>query len=228
MNRSGQYTYGSRRGKYGQLCVLRPPEPPSSPSCDDPELKRTMFNRGKLVLVSMVLLGLGAALFAFWFRYQHGKRTIDQWGSEAVVLVRDSDLVELVALAPADEAGANSELPPPVDAPEIMTIQGKALKVLEKVDISRAPGLVHLRHALVQDASYAWDEAVGGGEDLQWRYALRFSRNEKEAEFAFDLDRRRAKLVGRERAAALSPHLARGLHTFFDDHLNRAQTAGDK
>ena len=110
-----------------------------------------MFNRGKLVLLAMVLVGLGAASFAFWFRYERGKRTIDLWGSDAVLLVRDAEVVELLVLRPADASAVDPAALAAAQAQEAISVAGEHLHVDEQIDISQARGLVHLRHALVQD-----------------------------------------------------------------------------
>ena len=87
-------------------------------------------------------------------------------------------------------------------------------------DISQARGLVHLRHALVQDESYEWNVPPASADEFAWRHALRLERGDSRAVIAFDLDRQRAALAGSEQAVALSPRLANGLKTFFDDVLS--------
>ena len=68
---------------------------------------------------------------------------------------------------------------------------GRVLAV-SRVDVSKAPGLVHLRHGLVEDSNYAWSAVDAGRRPTEsWDVALAFFAAEASrptAVLAFDLE----------------------------------------
>lgn len=141
---------------------------------------------GRTVVVLLVLLGVCLAGFAFWFQWRQTRRCLDFLGADVARGVNEAQRVELWRLA----AGA-----------------GPRRRVVgERHDVSRAPGLVHLRHALVEDASFVWDpapadrewRAQSGGD---WTIAIAFFSRPATAEptavLAFDVDGGAMTVVGR-------------------------------
>jgi hypothetical protein len=87
-------------------------------------------NSGKLLILAIVAAAALLAGASWWFRYSATHRAAEFWGPRAAVLIRDAPTVTLLDLE-ANES---------------------------KVDISKAPGMVHLRYALMEDRSYEWPD----------------------------------------------------------------------
>src|SRR5262245_46257806 len=105
-----------------------------------------MLDRGKLAVLTMFALALAAAAFAWWWNYSRGQRALGFYGPRAANLVRTAPKVELLVLGTGDS-----------DPVESLPESGPVARI---IDISRAPGLVHARTALLDDASYDWDDSV--------------------------------------------------------------------
>ena len=105
---------------------------------------------GRRLVVGLLMLGLGLACFAIWFQWQQTRRCLAFYGSDSARLIQAAPRVELwePAAAPA-------------------TAQSAA-----RTDVSHAPGLVHLRRGLVEDANFDWQRAAGG--DAAWDAAFAF------------------------------------------------------
>jgi hypothetical protein len=132
--------------------------------------------RGSHAVLLILAAGMALGGYAWWHAYHRGHRSLDQWGSRAAVLIRYAPVVELWELNPqSDQRDDVSDL----------VIEGQAYAVLSKVDISKVRGLVHARHALVEDASFIWDEEPEkrAGE---WTIALHFVGPAGETTVAFN------------------------------------------
>lgn len=88
--------------------------------------------------IVVVLLGLGIALaaFALVFQWRQTDNCLGFYGSEVARAITTAPHVELWHLAEGAAAGR--------------------LVATARCDVSRAPGLVHLRRGLVEDANFAW------------------------------------------------------------------------
>ena len=54
-----------------------------------------MRNSGKLLIVAIFLVAFAAAGASWWFRYSATHRTVEFWGPQAAVLLRDAPHVVL-------------------------------------------------------------------------------------------------------------------------------------
>ncbi|MEX2026016.1 MAG: hypothetical protein WEH44_01925 [Pirellulaceae bacterium] len=118
---------------------------------------------GKLLIVAMVGAGVLAAGASWWFRFSATHRAAQFWGNEAASLIRDASNAEVLSLQLADDAAAEGHI----------EVAGAAWQITDSQDVSRAPGLTHLRHALLEDRSFRWpaqDVPVGA----TWSHGLRF------------------------------------------------------
>lgn len=106
---------------------------------------------GQRLVVGLVVLGLGLAGFAIWFQWQQTRRCLAFYGSDSARWIQAATRVEL--WEPQD--GALS-----------------GLESAKRVDISHAPGLVHLRRGLVEDANFDWQRA--DGSEAAWDAAFAF------------------------------------------------------
>ncbi len=104
-----------------------------------------MLDRGKLAVVTMFAVALAAAAFAWWWNYSRGQRALEFYKPKAAHLIRTAPQVEILFVGPPGRADAANS---PVDS-----VPGWGT-VIRKIDISKAPGLIHARTALLDDASY--------------------------------------------------------------------------
>ncbi|MEX2307619.1 MAG: hypothetical protein WD738_08510 [Pirellulales bacterium] len=114
---------------------------------------------GRLVIIGIVSIALAAAAASWWFRYAATHRALEFWGPETARLIRDAPTVEL-----------NQSIPP-VASPASGT--GGFLDSADGSDISHAPGLTHLRNALLEDRSFAWPPRPTTPRDT-WHWLLLF------------------------------------------------------
>jgi hypothetical protein len=107
-----------------------------------------------MVVAIMLAAALGLAAFAVWFQWRQTRRCLDFYGGDVARLVQTAPRVELWRLAPTAEPSS----PEP----------------RERIDVSQAPGLVHVRRGLVEDANFAWDSPPAPGLPQTWSLALAF------------------------------------------------------
>ena len=138
-------------------------------------------SRGTWLVAALLLLGLAAAITGIWFQWQQTRRCLDFYGPAAARRIAAAPTVELLLVQPGQGPGQLGEQ--------------------TRIDISKAPGLVHLRRGLVEDANFSWQgtdaRASGGGaggavpERLpleSWDVALVFSEPLGRTTLVIDLD----------------------------------------
>jgi hypothetical protein len=86
---------------------------------------------GKLIIVGIVAVALIAAVFSWVFRYNATHRAAEFWGPKGTRLIRD--------------------------APRVSLNKVYMSSVSKTRDISKAPGITHLRNALLEDRSFEWE-----------------------------------------------------------------------
>lgn len=145
-----------------------------------------MFRRGPQAILVMLMLALGLAAFAWRFRLQQTDQALAFWGAEAAWLVRRAPEVEVSRLRPAESTG---------ESQEVIELAGRRFAAHNTRDISRAAGVIHARNALIQDASFAWNQAATG-DPPKFDYLLRFRDGSQQAKAALDLDGQRLYFVG--------------------------------
>lgn len=114
---------------------MPPPGSPPVPAVSSSTPPAAVGSGARLV-VGLVVLGVTAGLVGIWYQRGQTRRCLAFYGPEAARMVTAAPVVELWTLAPAAEPGV--------------------LVALERVDVSHAPGLVHLRRGLVEDANFRW------------------------------------------------------------------------
>src|SRR4051812_13324226 len=110
------------------------------------ERGESVGSRGWIAVLTMVGLALAAATFAWWWNYERGHRALAFYGADAATLIRTAPTVELFVSAPLETRPAGGEASHETGA-------------TRQLDISHAPGLIHARTSLLDDASYDWDAA---------------------------------------------------------------------
>lgn len=175
-------------------------------------------NRGKAVIVGIFLLAVVLSGYAWWHQFQQGPRCREFLGTEAVQLIRLAPRVDLLRLAETPADGGDSRPPE-----GILRIGETTLLVTDRVDITKVPGLLHARHALLQDVNYQWD-APATGCVSQWSFALRFSQGGQDVMIAFDTRCNRIGLNGTERTGPFVPQL---MSTFATKSVEWEARAGE-
>ena len=186
--------------------MSQPRLPPSAPAGPLPASTATAI--GTRLVLGLVLLALGLAAFAVWFQWGQTRRCLAFYGPAAARSIQAAPCVELWSLA-ADRGRVRAET---------------------RLDISRAPGLVHLRRGLIEDVNFRWsDVRREGGADpaggrlapAEWDEAIAFfataADNTPAAVVAFDLDEPGfATVVGRTGRIMLGP-IGPGLREWIED-----------
>ncbi len=183
----------------------------------------TMPNRGKLVICAIVALGLAAAAFSVWFHYQGAHRSGDFWGTATAQLIVEAPEVRALRLDAAPQPQFDEEgmqLDPP-DEPAVEFRNG-FWTVLSDHDASKARGLVNVRRALVQDASFDWR---GRPNDPNWLYGLEFNDGRLWATVLFDFDSCQVALSGARKTAMLDPAASDAWRKFFDEQFAAQESA---
>jgi len=165
-------------------------------------------SRGKAVIVGIFLLALVLSGYAWWHQYWAGRRCHLFLGTEAVKLLRLAPHVELLRLEPESTVAGNPSAGNPSQPEGILRIGGATVLIASRVDITGVPGLLHARHALLQDVNYRWDAAPTGC-DGQWSFALRFAQGAESVIVAFDPGCNRIGLEGTDRIEPFLPELMR-------------------
>jgi len=91
---------------------------------------------GARLVIGLLLLGVTAGLVGIWYQRGQTRRCLAFYGPEVARMVTSAPIVELWRVGPSTEPGV--------------------LRALERTDVSQAPGLVHLRRGLVEDANFRW------------------------------------------------------------------------
>ncbi|MEX2175960.1 MAG: hypothetical protein WD872_16480 [Pirellulaceae bacterium] len=135
-----------------------------------------MPDRGKLVVLSIFAVALVAASFAWWWNYNRGRKALEFYGPQAARLIRTAPTVEiLVPIEWGDPAANNGD----VDGGVIPDI---GYSIRRRIDVSQAPGLIHARTSLLDDASYQWN---ADQREQVFTYFVRFADGADEVVIAF-------------------------------------------
>jgi hypothetical protein len=137
--------------------------------------------QGKLVVALMFLLAGALGAYAWWHRYSRDPRCREFWG-DALSLIENASQVEYLVLEREEELA-----PTATSGKETFRIGESAFVVRDRALITRAPGLIHARHALTVDSGYRWDEPVSGSQ-LRWECGLRMSDGGRTATILFSSD----------------------------------------
>jgi hypothetical protein len=185
---------------------------------DQAESKRSNSGvSGKLLIVGIVIVALGAAATSWYFRYIATHHAARFWGSSAI-LIRDAPQVTLSSWPnkTAPNAANNSDA-------------AASSAARQDFDVSEAHGLTHLRNALLEDFNFAWpglkDEPIAADDFHDWTWILEF-RDPKSRKFVaiqFTQDCTLAARVlpaeehgsGKAIAVPTAPAMAKGLREMF-------------
>src|SRR5262245_5327090 len=108
---------------------------PKANTDPDPPPSRGSAVSGKLVIISILFVAIVAAGVSWAFRVYATHRAAGFWGPQAAWLIRSSQTAKLSRIDRSSDG----------------TIRIKTTR-----DVSNAPGITHLRNALLEDKSFEW------------------------------------------------------------------------
>jgi hypothetical protein len=151
-----------------------------------------MHNSGKLVILGILTVALASAAASWWFRYSATHKAAQFWGPQNVRLIRDAPHVSLTRLILSD---------PPTTR-----------------DISKAPGILHLRNALLEDSSFLWGQGVDTERGGGWKLAFSEPVTGEQFTIRFTADCRGAFGDSEPSKGAISTApIAKGLRAIFTE-----------
>ena len=157
-----------------------------------------MYYSGKLVIIGILAVAVASAAASWWFRYAATHRAAQFWGPETARLIRDAPTVELYQSKP----------------PATFTPLSRIDDFLERADardVSNAPGLTHLRNALLEDRSYRWPpRPMQPVQRWPWLLSFRNERQNEAAVLVFSPDWQYVGRLGRKEVVSCQP-IADGL-----------------
>lgn len=131
---------------------------------------------GTKLVLGIFGLALAAGVISWWYRYEAAHRSTTFWGPHfAELIARPSD-VSAFGLQEISPAESNDESFPILD---------KTYYPINRQDITKTPGLVHLRNAILSDSNYHWDHEIAFDD---WRWCLQFVGAGRKATILFDED----------------------------------------
>ncbi len=171
------------------------------------------IRRGPWVIVCIFSLALAMAAYAWQLQRTRGRQVLAYLGWEHAERIARASSVELWALRPLPAGSVPADRMP---ATRTLRIAGVRHAMVQRKDLSRAPGIVHARQALLDDASFHWPAAAGGAP-ATWQVALRFEQDGRETLLAFDLNRGLVRLTDKNMSLALQPASANGFRRYLDE-----------
>jgi hypothetical protein len=142
-----------------------------------------MLTRGKLIVLAILLLAVGLAVVNMIVQTRASGRAVAHWGPAAASLILTASHVELLELSAARQTDEPNVPPRPAPDQESLQIGSDRLVVVQRVDASRAPGILHARRALVADNLFDWEATPA---EPTWRYAMRYREGDSTFTLLFD------------------------------------------
>jgi len=146
-----------------------------------------MPQRGKLVVLVMFATAIALGGYAWWFRLDQGRLAREFWGPKATRLIQRAPVAHLLQLEANGQGRVVSAVSGVADEEPavLLPLNSAALKVVRRADISGAPGMLHARHALVQDVNFDWQADEPRCPD-GWAFALEFRDGSQSTTVLFD------------------------------------------
>jgi hypothetical protein len=160
--------------------------------------------RGKLTIIAILVVALAAATFAWWWRATSQRRIREFWGQTAQQTISFAKRVEAFKLPNAD---ADSK---PLRE-RIEQLPPEAF-----VDITHAPGLIHAKHSLLEEASFEWEAPPPSQAKENWNYGVRFQNGTETVTVLFDFEQRRLAYVEAEKFLTLIEKTSRDWRDYLD------------
>jgi hypothetical protein len=178
--------------------------------------KATPTGSGKLAVLAMIAVALVAATFAWWWNFNRGRQTLAFFGPQAARLIRTAPKVEILVVGELESVGGSD------GAAEKVRIGSGLFPVYRRVDISKAPGLIHARASLLTDSSYTGQTTLTAWGDFQ--EIVRFADGAGEVYLAFDESKQTLHDVSSRKSMKLIPKTADGWRQFIERNVKQAET----
>jgi len=165
------------------------------------------MQRGKLVILFILGMGILAAIISLWTHYRGGQRALKYLGKDDALLLRDAKTVQLVRLRPAPEDSVTED--------DLWNVDGQPWMVEQRFDVTHRAGLLYVRESLLHDSTFDWSQQP---KDCQskWLSVLVFRSDKNQLKLIFDTQCQWMRAEGNSRPAiSIAPAI-----TFFADWLN--------
>ena len=170
---------------------------------------------GKLAVLAMIAVALVAASFAWWWNFNRGRKTLAFFGPTAARLIRTAPKVEILIVG-------DSELTVGSDSADEKVLIGNGLfPVYRRIDISKAPGLIHARASLLTDSSYTGETTLTAWGDF--KEIVRFADDDGEVYLAISETEQTLHDVSSRKARKLIPKTADGWRQFIERNVKQAE-----
>ena len=169
---------------------------------------------GKLAVLAMISVALVAASFAWWWNFNRGRKTLAFFGPQSARLIRTAPTVEILIIGGPESGGG------PDSTDDKVQIGGWLFPVYRRIDISKAPGLIHARASLLTDSSYTGETTLTASDDFQ--KIVRFSDDDGEVCLAFDETNQTLHDVSSRKAMTLIRKTADGWRQFIERNVKQA------
>ncbi len=137
-----------------------------------------MRQSGSKLVVVLGSLALALAAASWRYRFETAHRSTQFWCPEAAQLIVEPGQVVALGLQSSAEGEKR--------AADLLPLLGDAYTVVSRLDLTNAPGMVHLRHALTSDSNYVWGQSAAA--PAAWRWALRFQDADRQLLVLFTAD----------------------------------------
>jgi hypothetical protein len=134
-----------------------------------------MQSGSKLVL-GIFGLALAAGIVSWWYRYEAAHRSTTFWGPHFAALIAKPSEVTAFGL---------EEVSPTDSSDESFPILNKTYNPIDRKDVTKTAGMVHLRNAILSDSNYHWDREASTDD---WRWCLEFIGEGRKATILFNDD----------------------------------------
>jgi hypothetical protein len=133
--------------------------------------------------------------------------------------------MELIAYAPRVDALRISPMPADMNAEtDSVTIAPQKYLVERRQDVTQWPGIDHVRHGLLQDVNFNWDNTAPRLNDIKWEYALEFIDGSRRLIVVFSQDGSIGR-SDRTDTMAIAPK-ATGWREFFSEFEKTSEPRG--
>lgn len=133
---------------------------------------------GKSIVITALAVALVMSVGAWWYHYSASRRAAQFWGPDATRLLIGKGEVAFFTLGSLRDES---------DAPSAGNVVA-GREVVAEQSLTDKPGLIHLRHALTQDASFDWAGRREASHSDEWAYALRFGEEPQRLDILWSRD----------------------------------------
>ena len=132
---------------------------------------------GKLVILLAALVGLALGGLSVAYHHWLARRAIAWWGADNIELIAQAPRVEALKLARGEGAEVDR-----------VTVVGEVYRVVRRNDVTQWPGIDHVRHGLLEDVNFNWENHSLPFDHIEWTNALEFIDGQRRILVVFNRD----------------------------------------